>query len=107
MALGAIAAFALGSTSGSNCPASATSYSLLDTTAACESAATIANRTYGGTGTYSSYPTGCYWHTVTGSFYFNTDEGIANYFAQPLCAGAPYPLTTGIGRSYVPLCFMG
>jgi hypothetical protein len=37
---------------------------------------------------YSYYPNGCYWHTVTGSVYYNTNAaGAANFYAQPLCAG--------------------
>ena len=44
---------------------------------------------YGGNVAYSYYPYGCYWHTVTGSVYYNSDPaGAPNVFAQPLCAGA-------------------
>jgi hypothetical protein len=38
---------------------------------------------------YSYYPYGCFWHTITGSVYYNSNPaGAGNRFAQPLCAGA-------------------
>ncbi len=84
------AAFALGNASSSTCPAS---YVPLTNEDACASAAAIANSKYGDPGAYSYYPAGCYWHRVTGTVYYNTDAtGAANYYAQPLCAGAaPVP----------------
>ncbi len=56
---------------------------------ACKSASDAASKTYGGNVAYSFYPYGCYWHTITGSVYFNSNPaGAANFYAQPLCAGA-------------------
>jgi hypothetical protein len=78
------AALALGRASSVACPAS---YLPLNTADACKSAAGVANKTYGDSGAY--YPAGCYYHTVNGGVYFSTDAtGVANYFAQPLCASA-------------------
>ena len=80
------AAFALGGASSNVCPAGLLR---LDTADACASAAAIANKTNGGSGAYSYYPAGCFWHTVTGSAFYNTHAtGAANYYAQPVCAGA-------------------
>jgi hypothetical protein len=93
------AAFALGNASSNRCP---TSYLWLDIEDACKRAADpdIANSTYGGSGAYSYYPAGCYWHTVTGGFYYNTHAtGGSNYYAQPLCAGAPDPAPQAHARS--------
>ena len=76
----------MGGASSTACPAS---YSRLDSGDACESAAAIAGKAYGGNGAYSYYPAGCFWHTASGSVYYNTHPtGAANYYAQPLCAGA-------------------
>ena len=81
------AAFALGATSSGNaCPAK---YARLDSMDGCKSAADVASRTYGGSVAYSYYPNGCYWHTIAGSVYYNSNaSGAANIYAQPLCAGA-------------------
>ena len=80
------AAFALGSTSSTACPAS---YGKLVMAGACEAAARAVGLKYGGSGAYSSYPYGCYWHTITGSVYYNSNSsGAANVFAQALCSGA-------------------
>jgi len=80
------AAFALGSTSSTACPAS---YGKLVMAGACETAAGAVGLKYGGSGAYSSYPYGCYWHTITGSVYYNSNAaGAANVFAQALCSGA-------------------
>jgi hypothetical protein len=80
------AAFALGDTRSTACSAS---YGKLVTAAACQTAAGAARITYGGSGTYSSYPYGCYWHAISGSVYFNANaSGAANFYARPLCAGA-------------------
>ena len=80
------AAFALASISTTACPAS---YALLDTADACKSAAAAASTTYGGSGTLAYYPYGCYWHTITGSVYYNANPaGAGSVFSQPLCAGA-------------------
>ena len=77
------AAFALGGASSTACPAS---YGRLHTGDACASAA---GKAFGGSGAYSYYPAGCFWHSGTGSVYYNTHvAGAANYYAQPLCAGA-------------------
>jgi hypothetical protein len=88
----ACAAFALGNASTNTCPAI---YFRLDTEASCEGAAANANKTYGGSGTNFYYPVGCYWHTVADSVFFNTDKGAANFYAQPLCAGAGDSCTAG------------
>jgi hypothetical protein len=62
----------------------------LVTAGACKSAADAASKAFGGSVAYSYYPYGCYWHTVTGSVYYNTNaSGAANFYAQPLCAGEP------------------
>jgi hypothetical protein len=80
------AAFALGSPSSTACPAS---YALLDTAGACKSAADAASKAFGSSVAYSNHPYGCYWDTITGSVYYNSNSaGAANRFAQPLCAGA-------------------
>ncbi len=79
------AAFALGSPSSTTCPAS---YNPPSTAGECKSAADAASKAFGGSVTYWFYPYGCYWHTVTGSAYYNTNaSGAANFYAQPLCAG--------------------
>ncbi len=81
------AAFVLGNASSSTCPAS---YVPLTNEDACASAAAIANRMYDlDSGANSYYPAGCYWHRVTDKVYYNSEAtGAANYYAQPLCAGA-------------------
>jgi hypothetical protein len=82
------AAFALGSTRSTACPAS---YGQLFMAGACEAAAGAVGIKYGGSVAYSSYPYGCYWHTITGSVYYNSNgAGAANAFAQPLCSGATF-----------------
>ena len=82
------AAFALGSTSSTACPAS---YGKLVMAGACETAAGAVGLKYGGSGAFSSSPYGCYWHTITGSVYYNSNAaGAANRFAQPLCSGAAF-----------------
>ena len=81
------AAFALGGARSIDCPAS---YFPLTAAVACKNAAAVANRTFGGSGTYWYYPAGCYWHTFTGKVYDNFYEGTieAEAYAQPVCAGA-------------------
>ena len=80
------AAFELGSTGSTACPAS---YGKLVTAAACEAAAGAVGTKYGGSGAYSSYPYGCYWHAITGRVYYNSNAaGVGNAFAQALCSGA-------------------
>jgi hypothetical protein len=85
------------------CPAS---YSLLLKTAdACKGAAGAASREYGGSGTYAYYPYGCFWHSVTGSVYYNKNAtGAANFYAQPLCAGAAH---AGARHSFTQLTLGG
>jgi hypothetical protein len=83
------AAFESSSASRNVCPSG---FLRLGTADACESAAAVAGEAYGGSGAYSYYPTGCFWHIASGSFYFNTHtKGAANYYAQPLCAGDACP----------------
>jgi hypothetical protein len=83
-----LAAFKDSRTSSNDCPKS---YSRLETEEACISLAAIAGANmYGGTEEYEYYPAGCFWHTVSRKFYWNTHRsGASNSFAQPLCAGAP------------------
>ncbi len=83
------AAFAIGGTNSDNC---AQNYSRLKTEEACASLGAIAGvSTYAGSDEYSYYPVGCFRHTISGKFYWNThDRGANNSFAQPLCAGAPH-----------------
>ena len=82
------AAFAIGGTNSNNCPQS---YSRLETEAACKSLAAIAGAKYENRGDYKYYPAGCFWHTVSRKFYWNTHgSGANNSFGQPLCAGAPH-----------------
>jgi hypothetical protein len=82
------AAFAIGGTNSNGCPAN---YSRLKTEAACESLAAIAGANmYDRSEEYLYYPAGCFRHTITGKFYWNTHgSGASSSFAQPLCAGAP------------------
>ena len=52
---------------------------------------------YAGSENYSYYPAGCFRHTVSGKFYWNTHSvGANNSFAQPLCAGAPPARTAAV-----------
>jgi hypothetical protein len=83
----------MGGASSTACPAG---HFPVNTAGACASAAEVANRMYGGRVEYSYYPAGCFWHTVTGTIYLNTypfkdATGAANYYAQPVCAGAARP----------------
>jgi hypothetical protein len=81
------AAFQIGGTNRKGCPAN---YSRLETEAACISLAAIAGSTYDRSDNYEYYPAGCFRHTVSRKFYWNTHgSGASNSFAQPLCAGAP------------------
>jgi hypothetical protein len=53
------------------------------------SAAAIAGKAFGGAVLYTYYPAGCFWHSAAGSVYYNAHPtGAANYYAQPVCAGA-------------------
>jgi hypothetical protein len=95
------AAFKISGTNSNDCLPVAGSlppYSRLMTEAACRSLAAIAaiadEDVYAGSENYSYYPAGCFRHTVSGKFYWNTHEsGANNSFAQPLCAGAPHART--------------
>jgi hypothetical protein len=99
------AAFAIGGANSDGCPEN---YSLLETEAACESLAAIAGASladiaganmymYAGSEEASYYPAGCFRHTVSGKFYWNTHEsGANNSFAQPVCAGAPHARTAAM-----------
>jgi hypothetical protein len=89
------AAFEIGGTNSDGCPAN---YSRLETEAACKSLAAIAGGTYESRGDYKYYPAGCFWHTVSRNFYWNTNgSGASSSFAQPLCAGAPATPRTAAG----------
>ncbi len=79
-------ALALGSADGTGCLGNMAE---ITSAAACESAAAFAERPYSGSVTAAFMPRGCYWHTLAGSFYYNTDAtGGVNYLAPPVCAGA-------------------
>jgi hypothetical protein len=75
-------------TNSNNCPQN---YSRLETEEACQTLAAIAGAAlFDLSDNYSYYPAGCFWHTVSRKFYWNTHgSGASNSFAQPLCAGAP------------------
>jgi hypothetical protein len=78
-------AFALGI--GANCP---TGLFRITTVAGCASAAAVGARPYRGSLDSPYMPKGCYWLTIGGSFYYNTNAGFGtNLVAQPVCAGAP------------------
>ncbi len=58
----------------------------------------MADQPYGGSVSddlKTAYMSGCYWHTVNGSVYFNdkaaSAPGSVDSFALQLCAGAPIP----------------
>ena len=96
------AAFEIGSTNTKDC---APIYSRLTTEEACKSLADIAGASlaivstdmYDGSAEYSYYPAGCFRHTVSGKFYWNTHgSGASNLFVQPLCAGAPNTRTAAM-----------
>ncbi len=81
------AAFALGVAGSNACPPS---YSRIGTEDMCKSAAAIAGNRFGGSVASSYYPSGCYWHTISGRVYLNPDVGGAgNYYTQPFCVGPP------------------
>jgi hypothetical protein len=81
------AAFEIGDTNSNGCP---TNYYGLQTEEACKSLAAIAGASMdANSDAYTYYPAGCFWHTVSRNFYWNTHgSGASNSFAQPLCAGA-------------------
>jgi hypothetical protein len=79
-------AFALGDASSTNCPPG---LAKITGAAACQSAAAFAAGLYADSVTASYMPGGCYWHTLSGGFYYNTNPfGGGNVFARPVCAGA-------------------
>ena len=81
-------AFALGDASGTNCPGTG-NMAKVTSAAACQSAAAIAAGLYADSVAASYMPGGCYWHTLSGEFYYNTNVGGGgNVFARPVCAGA-------------------
>jgi hypothetical protein len=97
------AAFTIGGTSSTGCPPQ---YDGLQDEVACESLAAIAGAVNDdGTLTpkreeYPFYPAGCFRHTITSRFYWNTHSvGRNNAFAQPLCAGAPHARTAAMPAS--------
>jgi hypothetical protein len=92
-------AYVLGSANSNVCP---TGVFRLDTEAACKSAANVAQRPYGGSLTDSNYPVECYWHTVTGSIYWNTHaSGAGSYYAQPLCTARAETASTFSNADFV------
>ena len=78
-------AFALGNANGTSCPTGQI------TSEECASAAAVSARPYRGSLDSPYMPSGCYWLSIGGSFYYNTNtSGFgANLVAQPVCAGAP------------------
>jgi hypothetical protein len=65
-------------------------FSQVTTEAACQSLTAIGGKSYGGSVTVATFPSGCFWLRVGGGVYLNThSDGNANPDAQPLCAGAP------------------
>ncbi len=85
---------------GSNSSACPSGFFPLDYEKACQHAAErlVPTKPYGGSVSddlKAAYMSGCYWHTVDGSVYFN-DNAASNArrvdsFALQLCAGAPSP----------------
>ncbi len=83
----------------------------LDYEKACRRAAeqVVPNKPYGGSlsgkDLKAAYMSGCYWHTVDGSVYFNDKDasapGSVESFALQLCAGAPIP-AGACGRARYP-----
>jgi hypothetical protein len=86
---------------GSNSSACPSGFFPLDYEKACQHAAEQLDPTnpYGGSlsdDLEAAYMSGCYWHTVDGSVYFNDnkpagDARRVDSFALQLCAGAPSP----------------
>ncbi len=85
---------------GSNSSACPSGFFPLDYEKACKRAAEqlVPMKLYGGSlsdDLKAAYMSGCYWHTVDGSVYFNDQAaGVGrrvDSFALQLCAGAPSP----------------
>jgi hypothetical protein len=85
---------------GSNSSACPSGFFPLDYEKACQRAAErlVPKKPYGGSVSddlKAAYMSGCYWHTVDGSVYFNdnaaSDARRVDSFALQLCAGAPSP----------------
>jgi hypothetical protein len=85
---------------GSNSSACPSGFFPLDYEKACKRAAEllVPRKPYGGSVSddlEAAYMSGCYWHTVDGSVYFNdkpaSDARRVDSFALQLCAGAPSP----------------
>jgi hypothetical protein len=89
------AAYMYGPLNTNGCPAGSVP---LITAAACEIAAQANGVTYGGIGSYSSYPAGCYRWADDGAVYFNPHAtGNPESKSQPLCSAgtaAPTGLST-------------
>ncbi len=81
-------AIALGTSYTKDCPEKT---SRMSTAAACAVAAALTSRPFSQFTSSAAVPGGCGWLTAGGSFYFNADlsGGGENFFAQPVCAGAP------------------
>jgi hypothetical protein len=85
---------------GSNSSACPSGFFPLDYEKACQHAAEqlVPKKLYGGSVSddlKAAYMSGCYWHTVDGSVYFNDKPASVarrvDSFALQLCAGAPSP----------------
>jgi hypothetical protein len=82
-------AVALGTNNTRDCPAETFR---MTTAAECAAAAALTARPFFQFASSAAVPGGCGWLTAGGSFYFNADpngNGGVNFFAQPVCAGAP------------------
>jgi hypothetical protein len=80
--------FALGSNGSASCPSGT---AIVLGPAECQNAAASAARPHSGKKGLSTLPSGCVWFTGNvGRFFFNSAVSRkSNYYAQPVCAGAP------------------
>ncbi len=87
------AGYAWGEDGSNQCPAS---YFAIVNAAACESAAAAAGKSYRGSETYPSYPSGCFFSRYGGGLIFNADAvGAGEPGTQLLCSGAARSRTAG------------
>jgi hypothetical protein len=77
----------VGTANSKTCPRS---YLQVETEATCQSFAAIADKLYAGSVNVTSVPPGCFWLTVGGGVYLNTNaNGASHPNAQQICAGTP------------------
>jgi hypothetical protein len=80
-----LAAFAMGNTGSKDCP---TNYDRVTTDAECKSLAAIGGKLYGGSVNLAAFPSGCFYLSVGGAVYLNTNaKGLPEPNAQLMCAG--------------------